>query len=157
VKRLDLLLTVKESAMDVPTNLEARRHEWTNFLERVGCKSGGRLRGSDELEEELRLWASYRGQTLTRTVRGMMYYRKALELQSIPGHAKDEDLMEGYKAAELMSEEHSKLERSLWTQCQAYGIHKRSGDHHAQDILKLTTTYPSLRVAYIDELKNWER
>nr|CAD1835251.1 unnamed protein product [Ananas comosus var. bracteatus] len=206
VKRLDLLLTVKESAMDVPTNLEARRRisffsnslfmdmpdapkvrnmlsfsvltpyynedvlfslnnleepnedgvsiifylqeiypdEWTNFLERVGCKSEDELRGSDELEEELRLWASYRGQTLTRT-----------------------DLMEGYKAAELMSEEHSKLERSLWTQCQAvadmkftyvvscqqYGIHKRSGDHHAQDILKLMTTYPSLRVAYIDEVE----
>ncbi|XP_020093591.1 callose synthase 3-like isoform X1 [Ananas comosus] len=229
VKRLDLLLTVKESAMDAPTNLEARRRisffsnslfmdmpdapkvrnmlsfsvltpyynedvlfslnnleepnedgvsiifylqkiypdEWTNFLERVGCKSEDELRGSDELEEELRLWASYRGQTLTRTVRGMMYYRKALELQAFLDMAKDEDLMEGYKAAELMSEEHSKLERSLWTQCQAvadmkftyvvscqqYGIHKRSGDHHAQDILKLMTTYPSLRVAYIDEVE----
>lgn len=25
---------------------------------------------------ELRLWASYRGQTLARTVRGMMYYER---------------------------------------------------------------------------------
>lgn len=25
---------------------------------------------------ELRLWASYRGQTLARTVRGMMYYHR---------------------------------------------------------------------------------
>lgn len=63
--------------------------------------------------------------------------------------------MQGYKAAELMSEEHSKIERSLWAQCQAvadlkftyvvscqqYGIHKRSGDPRAQDILKLMTTY----------------
>lgn len=27
---------------------------------------------------ELRLWASYRGQTLVRTVRGMMYYERCL-------------------------------------------------------------------------------
>jgi len=41
--------------------------EWTNFLERVDCKSEEELRRNEELEEELRLWASYRGQTLTRT------------------------------------------------------------------------------------------
>ncbi|WOL09761.1 callose synthase 3-like isoform X1 [Canna indica] len=229
INRLYLLLTVKESAMDVPTNLEARRRisfftnslfmdmpnapkvrnmlsfsvltpyynedvlfslsnleepnedgvsilfylqkiypdEWTNFLERVECKTEEELRGSEELIEELRLWASYRGQTLTRTVRGMMYNRKALELQAFLDMAKDEDLMEGYKAAELMSEEQSKLERSLWAQCQSvpdmkftyvvscqqYGIDKRSGHPRAQDILKLMRTYPSLRVAYIDEVE----
>jgi len=63
------------------------------------------------------------------------------------------DLMEGYKAIELTSEDSSG--RSLWTQCQAvadmkftyvvscqqYGIQKRSADPHAQDILKLMTTY----------------
>ncbi|KAL0418553.1 UNVERIFIED_CONTAM: Callose synthase 3 [Sesamum radiatum] len=228
IKRLYLLLTVKESAMDVPSNLEARRRisffsnslfmdmpsapkirymlsfsvltpyyteevlfslpelevpnedgvsilfylqkifpdEWNNFLERVNCLNEEELRGSDELEEQLRLWASYRGQTLTRTVRGMMYYRKALELQAFLDMAKDEDLMEGYKAIEL-NEDQMKGERSLWTQCQAvsdmkftyvvscqlYGIQKRSGDPRAQDILRLMTTYPSLRVAYIDEVE----
>ncbi|XP_010265915.1 PREDICTED: callose synthase 3 [Nelumbo nucifera] len=229
IKRLHLLLTVKESAMDVPTNLEARRRisffsnslfmdmppapkvrnmlsfsvltpyysedvlfsinglekqnedgvsilfylqkifpdEWTNFLERVGVESEEELRRNDELEEELRLWASYRGQTLTRTVRGMMYYRKALELQAFLDMAKDDDLLQGYKAAELNTDEHSKDERSLFAQCQAvadmkftyvvscqqYGIHKRSGDARAQDILRLMTTCPSLRVAYIDEVE----
>ncbi|PIA48642.1 hypothetical protein AQUCO_01400908v1 [Aquilegia coerulea] len=228
IKRLFLLLTVKESAMDVPSNLEARRRisffsnslfmempaapkvrnmlsfsvltpyytedvlfsihelevqnedgvsilfylqkifpdEWTNFLERIGCSNEEELRKADALEEELRLWASYRGQTLSRTVRGMMYYRKALELQAFLDMAKDEDLMKGYKAAEFTTEEHSKDERSLWTQCQAvadmkfsyvvscqqYGVHKRSGDPRAHDILKLMSTYPSLRVAYIDEV-----
>lgn len=67
------------------------------------------------------------------------------------------DLMEGYKAVELNLEDHSKGERSLWAQCQAvsdmkftyvvscqqYGIHKRSGDPRAQDILRLMTTYLS--------------
>ncbi|KAH7669357.1 callose synthase protein [Dioscorea alata] len=229
IKRLDLLLTVKESAMDVPSNLEARRRisffsnslfmnmpsapkvrnmlsfsvltpyykedvlfslehleepnedgvsilfylqkiypdEWTNFLERVDCKSEEELRRTPGMEEELRLWASYRGQTLTRTVRGMMYYRKALELQSFLDMAKEEDLLDGYKAVELTSEENSKVERSLWAQCQAvadmkftyvvscqqYGIDKRSGESRAQDILKLMTTYSSLRVAYIDEVE----
>jgi len=41
--------------------------EWTNFLERVKCGSEEELRAREELEEELRLWASYRGQTLTKT------------------------------------------------------------------------------------------
>ncbi|KAL9840210.1 putative 1,3-beta-glucan synthase [Arabidopsis thaliana] len=77
------------------------------------------------------------------------------------------DLMEGYKAVELNSENNSRGERSLWAQCQAvadmkftyvvscqqYGIHKRSGDPRAQDILRLMTRYPSLRVAYIDEVE----
>ncbi|KAG6481589.1 hypothetical protein ZIOFF_058193 [Zingiber officinale] len=234
IKRLYLLLTVKESAMDVPTNLEARRRitffsnslfmnmpqapkvrnmlsfsvltpyfnedvlfsltnleepnedgvsilfylqkiypdEWTNFLERVECKTEDELRSKKELEEELRLWASNRGQTLTRTgkvlvklqfVRGMMYNRKALELQAFLDMAKDE----GYREAELIFEQQPKLERSLWAQCQAvadmkftyvvscqqYGIDKRSGHSRAQDILKLMRTYPSLRVAYIDEVE----
>ncbi|XP_044505154.1 callose synthase 3 [Mangifera indica] len=232
IKRLYLLLTTKESAMDVPSNLEARRRisffsnslfmdmpsapkvrnmlsfsvltpyyteevlfslkelespnedgvsilfylqkifpdEWKNFLERVKCLSEEELKGSDErsdeLEEELRLWASYRGQTLTRTVRGIMYYRKALELQAFLDMAQHEDLMEGYKAIELNVDD-NKGERSLVTQCQAvpdmkftyvvscqqYGIHKRSGDHRAQDILRLMTKYPSLRVAFIDEVE----
>ncbi|KAK9124975.1 hypothetical protein Scep_013821 [Stephania cephalantha] len=228
IKRISLLLTEKESAMDVPTNLEARRRisffanslfmdmplapkvrnmlsfsvltpyyneevlfsladldknnddgvstifylqkifpdEWTNFMERVG-KTEEDLRIDEDLQEELRLWASYRGQTLTRTVRGMMYYRQALELQAFLDMAKDKDLMEGYKAAELNTEEHSKDERSLLAQCQAvadmkftyvvscqnFGIDKRSGVARAQDTLKLLTKYPSLRVAYIDEVE----
>ncbi|KAG8646373.1 callose synthase 1 isoform X1 [Manihot esculenta] len=229
IRRLHLLLTVKESAMDVPSNLEARRRisffsnslfmdmptapkvrnmlsfsvltpyfdedvlysinqlenpnedgvsilfylqkifpdEWTNFLEQVDCASEEQLRETEELKEKLRLWASYRGQTLTKTVRGMMYYRKALELQAFLDMATNEELMKGYKAAESSSEEQSKSEKSLWAQCQAvadmkftyvvscqqYGIHKRSADARATDILKLMTNYPSLRVAYIDEVE----
>ena len=67
------------------------------------------------------------------------------------------DLMEGYKAIEL-SEDQMKGERSLWTQCRAvadmkftyvvscqqYGIHKRSGDPRALDILRLMTVYGSI-------------
>ncbi|KAI7984868.1 Callose synthase 3 [Camellia lanceoleosa] len=145
--------------------------EWNNFLERVKHDNEEEFKGSNELEEDklekLRLWASYRGQTLTRTIRGMMYYRKALELQAFLDMAKDEDLIEGYKAVELNMEDQIKGERSLWAQCQAvadmkftyvvscqrYGIGKQSGNPRAQDILRLMTTYPSLHVAYIDEVE----
>jgi hypothetical protein len=41
--------------------------EWKNFLQRVNCSNEDELKEYDELEEELRRWASYRGQTLTRT------------------------------------------------------------------------------------------
>lgn len=81
--------------------------------------------------------------------------------------AKDEELMKGYKAAESNTEEQLRNERSLLAQCQAvadmkftyvvscqqYGIQKRSGNTRAQDILRLMTTYPSLRVAYVDEVE----
>ncbi|OEL35618.1 Callose synthase 2 [Dichanthelium oligosanthes] len=224
IKRLHLLLTVKESAMDVPTNLDARRRisffanslfmempnapkvrnmlpfsvltpyykedvlfslqnleepnedgvsilfylqkiypdEWKNFLERVDRKNEEELREDEGLEEELRLWASYRGQTLTRTVRGMMYYRKALELQAFLDMAQDDDLMEGYRTTELMSEDSQLMAQckaiadmkfTYVVSCQQYGIQKRSGESCAHDILRLMTTYPSLRVAYIDEVE----
>ncbi|KAF0902192.1 hypothetical protein E2562_014435 [Oryza meyeriana var. granulata] len=224
IKRLHLLLTVKESAMDVPTNLDARRRisffanslfmempnapkvrhmlpfsvltpyykedvlfsshnleepnedgvsilfylqkiypdEWKNFLERVDRKSEEELREDETLEEDLRLWASYRGQTLTRTVRGMMYYRKALELQAFLDMAKDDDLMKGYRATELMSEDSQLMTQckaiadmkfTYVVSCQQYGIQKRSGEACAHDILRLMTAYPSLRVAYIDEVE----
>ncbi|KAK9056069.1 hypothetical protein SSX86_027156 [Deinandra increscens subsp. villosa] len=229
IRRLHLLLTEKESAMDVPSNLEARRRisffsnslfmdmpvapkvrnmisfsvltpyynedvlfsmdalekpnedgvsilfylqkifpdEWNNFLERVEHSNEEELKGGSDTEEKLRLWASYRGQTLTKTVRGMMYYRQALELQAFLDMAKDDELMRGYKAADSNTEEYLRNEKSLLVQCQAiadmkftyvvscqqYGIQKRSNDARAHDILRLMTTYPSLRVSYIDEVE----
>ncbi|XP_076911186.1 callose synthase 2-like [Bidens hawaiensis] len=230
ITRLHLLLTEKESAMDVPSNIEARRRisffsnslfmempaapkvrnmisfsvltpyfnedvlfsmdalekpnedgvsilfylqkiypdEWDNFLQRVKCKNEDELKSLPDYEDHLRHWASYRGQTLTKTVRGMMYYRQALVLQAFLDMAKDDELMKGYKAASSNTEELlNNDDRSLMTQCHAvvdmkfsfvvscqqYGIQKRSADPRAHDILRLMTTYPSLRVAYIDEVE----
>uniref|UniRef100_A0A453Q7Y3 Glycosyl transferase 48 domain-containing protein n=1 Tax=Aegilops tauschii subsp. strangulata TaxID=200361 RepID=A0A453Q7Y3_AEGTS len=71
-------------------------------------------------------------------------------------------LMEGFRAADILSEESHLLTQSkavadmkftYVVSCQSYGIQKRSGDARAQDILRLMTTYPSLRVAYIDEVE----
>ncbi|MBA0649084.1 hypothetical protein Goklo_016690, partial [Gossypium klotzschianum] len=44
---------------------------------------------------DLRLWASYRGQTLTRTVRGMMYYYRALKMLAFLDSASEMDIREG--------------------------------------------------------------
>ncbi|XP_068645658.1 callose synthase 5 [Aristolochia californica] len=234
IKRLYLLLTVKESAIDVPTNLEARRRiafftnslfmdmpraprvrkmlsfsvmtpyyseetvfskgdlelenedgvsiifylqkifpdEWSNFMERLNCKGDSM---SEILENEenvllLRHWASLRGQTLFRTVRGMMYYRRALKLQSFLDMGSESEILQGYKAVTDQEEEERKSQRSLSAQleavaemkftyvatCQNYGNQKQSGDRHATDILNLMVNYPSLRVAYIDEVEERE-
>ncbi|KAJ8504487.1 hypothetical protein OPV22_005373 [Ensete ventricosum] len=227
IKRLYLLLTVKESAVDVPTNLEARRRiafftnslfmempraprvrkmlsfsvmtpyyseetvfskndldlenedgvsiifylqkifpdEWNNFLERINCSRESEVWSNEENVLQLRHWASLRGQTLCRTVRGMMYYRRALKLQAFLDMAQECEILEGYKAVADPTEEEKKSQRSLSAQleaiadmkftyvatCQIYGNQKQSGDRRATDILNLMVNYPSLRVAYIDE------
>ncbi|CAL1409277.1 unnamed protein product [Linum trigynum] len=229
IRRLHLLLTVKESAMDVPTNLEARRRiafftnslfmdmpraprvrkmlsfsvmtpyyseetvysksdlemenedgvsiiyylqkiypdEWTNFMERINCKKESQVWENEENILQIRHWASLRGQTLCRTVRGMMYYRRALKLQAFLDMANESEILAGYKAITNPSEEDKKSQRSLSAQleavadmkftyvatCQIYGNQKRKGDRHATNILNLMVNNPSLRVAYIDEIE----
>ncbi|XP_075655314.1 callose synthase 5 [Castanea sativa] len=232
IRRLYLLLTVKESALDVPTNLEARRRiafftnslfmdmpraprvrkmlsfsvltpyyseetvyskadlemenedgvsilyylqkifpdEWNNFMERLNCKRVSEIWENEENILQLRHWVSLRGQTLCRTVRGMMYYRRALKLQAFLDMATESEILEGYKAVTIPSEEDKKSQRSLYAQleavadmkftyvatCQNYGNQKRSGDRRATDILNLMVNNPSLRVAYIDEVEERE-
>ncbi|KAF3333291.1 putative callose synthase 8 [Carex littledalei] len=222
VKRLYLLLTTKEKAMDVPSNLEARRRisffatslfmdmpfaprvrsmlsfsvitpyfmeevnfseeelhliqdsasndsiltymqkiypdEWKNFTERLG---------KTPKSEEVKYWASFRGQTLSRTVRGMMYYRKALKLQAFldKREQREEDIYKGYTAIDQEGQDHKKGQPSLSAQldalanmkftyvisCQKFGEQKATGDPRAQDIIDLMTRCPALRVAYIEE------
>ncbi|XP_022750939.1 callose synthase 5 [Durio zibethinus] len=231
IRRLHILLTVKESATDIPTNLEARRRiaffanslfmdmpraprvrnmlsfsvltpyyseetvysksdlemenedgvsiifylqkifpdEWNNFIERLNCKET-EIFENDENILQLRHWVSLRGQTLCRTVRGMMYYRRALKVQAFLDMATENEILEGYKAILTPSDEDKKSQRSLYAQleavadlkftyvatCQNYGNQKRSGDRRATDILNLMVNNPSLRVAYIDEVEERE-
>ncbi|XP_074308092.1 callose synthase 11 [Silene latifolia] len=70
--------------------------EWKNFMERM------RREGLEDEREiwtikarDLRLWASYRGQTLSRTVRGMMYYYRALKMLSFLDSASEMDIRAG--------------------------------------------------------------
>ncbi|XP_071706332.1 callose synthase 7-like [Rutidosis leptorrhynchoides] len=227
VVRLHLLLTVKESAINVPMNLEARRRvtfftnslymkmpnapkvhnmisfsvltpyykedvlysedelhmenedgisilfylqkiypdEWKNFEERI---KNPKLKATEkDRTEATRQWVSYRGQTLSRTVRGMMYYKEALELQCFLDSAKDNEIFTGYRTFDTNKDHRALKERAeamadlkftYVVSCQIYGSQKKSSDHRDQscyaNILNLMLTYPSLRVAYIDEREN---
>ncbi|KAB1214970.1 putative callose synthase 8 [Morella rubra] len=131
--------------------------EWKNFLERMGCENLDGL-NEENKEEELRNWASFRGQTLSRTVRGMMYYREALKLQAFLDMAKEEDILDGYETAvkenHTLSAQLGALADMKFTyiiSCQTFGSQKASGNPHADDIVDLLKRYPTLRVAYVGE------
>uniref|UniRef100_A0A0D9V1R5 1,3-beta-glucan synthase n=1 Tax=Leersia perrieri TaxID=77586 RepID=A0A0D9V1R5_9ORYZ len=224
--RLQLLLTTKESAIYVPTNLDARRRitffanslfmkmpkapqvrsmmsfsvltpyfkeevlfsaedlykknedgisilfylrkiypdEWKNFLERIEFKPPDEESLKTRMEE-ICPWASYRGQTLTRTVRGMMYYRRALEIQCIQDKS-DIAKLDRRRTVQSSQEGLANLDMAraiadikftYVVSCQVYGMQKTSKDPKDKacylNILNLMIMYPSLRVAYIDEVE----
>ncbi|KAJ4836809.1 Callose synthase 12 [Turnera subulata] len=70
--------------------------EWKNFMERMRREG---MAKDDEIWStrlrDLRLWASYRGQTLARTVRGMMYYYRALKMLAFLDSASEVDIRDG--------------------------------------------------------------
>ncbi|CAN6202896.1 unnamed protein product [Urochloa humidicola] len=225
VKRLHLLLTVKDSAVNIPKNLEARRRlqfftnslfmdmpaakpvsemipfsvftpyyketvlysmselcvenedgisvlfylqkiypdEWANFLERIGHGENSEVDFMDSPSGtlELRFWVSYRGQTLARTVRGMMYYRRALMLQSYLERrylGGIEDCNSATKYIDTQGYEVSPDARAqadikftYVVSCQIYGQHKQMKKQEAADIAILLQRNEALRVAFIHE------
>ncbi|KAJ0968111.1 hypothetical protein J5N97_025028 [Dioscorea zingiberensis] len=223
VKRLYLLLTVKDSAANIPKNLEARRRlqfftnslfmdmpsakpvsemipfsvftpyyseivlysssdlraenedgistlfylqkifpdEWVNFLERIGRpeSSADALQDNSGYNLELRFWASYRGQTLARTVRGMMYYRRALMLQSYLEKRSVAGVEDGFAEADYIntqgfessseSRAQADIKFTYVVSCQIYGQQKQKKDKEAADIALLMHRNDALRVAFI--------
>uniref|UniRef100_A0AAU6MUB7 1,3-beta-glucan synthase n=1 Tax=Paeonia lactiflora TaxID=35924 RepID=A0AAU6MUB7_PAELC len=225
VKRLYSLLTIKDSAANIPQNFEARRRlefftnslfmempvtkpvremlsfcvftpyyseivlysmaellkknedgisilfylqkiypdEWKNFLSRIGRDESAldsELFDSPSDILELRFWASYRGQTLARTVRGMMYYRKALMLQSYLERATSGDMEAAIpsndasdtRGFELSPEARAQadLKFTYVVTCQIYGKQKEEQKPEAADIALLMQRNEALRVAFID-------
>ncbi|KAH1108877.1 hypothetical protein J1N35_012645 [Gossypium stocksii] len=225
VKRLYSLLTIKDSASNVPKNLEARRRlefftnslfmdmpparpvqemlsfsvftpyyseivlysmnellkknedgisilfylqkiypdEWRNFLARIGRDENAAetdLYDSPSDILELRFWASYRGQTLARTVRGMMYYRKALMLQTYLERENAGDTeaalsrlettdTQGYELSPV-ARARADLKFTYVVTCQIYGRQKEEQKPEAADIALLMQRNEALRVAFID-------
>ncbi|KAK1589242.1 hypothetical protein Q3G72_031874 [Acer saccharum] len=228
VKRLYSLLTIKDSASNIPKNLEARRRlefftnslfmgmpaakpvramssfsvftpyysetvlynkkelqlknedgisilfylqkiypdEWKNFLARIGRDENSldtELFDNPNDELELRFWASYRGQTLARTVRGMMYYRKALMLQSYLERLMTGDMeaavrsndatdTEGFELSPIARAQ-ADLKFTYVVTCQIYGKQKDESKPEAADIALLMQRNEALRVAFIDEVE----
>ncbi|KAJ0428307.1 putative 1,3-beta-glucan synthase [Helianthus annuus] len=157
--------------------------EWVNFLQRM--KREGMV-SEDELWtnklRDLRLWASYRGQTLARTVRGMMYYYRALKMLAFLDSASEMDIREGARelvplgsisSADGSIRSGRSLQRADSTMstmfkgheygtalmkytyvvaCQIYGTQKAKKDPHAEEILYLMKNNEALRIAYVDEV-----
>ncbi|XP_038879974.1 callose synthase 9-like [Benincasa hispida] len=228
VKRLHSLLTIKDSASNIPVNVEARRRlqfftnslfmemptpkpvcqmlsfdvltpyysetvlysmgellkknedgiitlfylqkiypdEWKNFLARIG-------RDETEVDPEsfsnpndilaLRFWASYRGQTLARTVRGMMHYRKALMLQTYLERGTYGDLEAAIpctdatdtRGFDLSPEARAQVDLKFTyvVTCQIYGRQRKQQKPEATDIALLMQRNEALRVAYIDDIE----
>ncbi|RLN46434.1 hypothetical protein BBJ28_00008407 [Nothophytophthora sp. Chile5] len=125
------------------------QEEWDNFLERVDVSSAEEAQKN--YPEEIRLWASYRGQTLARTVQGMMMYEDAikilhwLEIGSSPGKTAEQ------KQAQL--QDMVRLKFSYICACQVYGKHRATNMQQADDIDYLLREYPNLRVAYVDTVE----
>ncbi|KAF5474410.1 hypothetical protein F2P56_006311 [Juglans regia] len=153
--------------------------EWGNFLERMHRE--GVVEESELYTikaRELRLWASYRGQTLSRTVRGMMYYYRALKMLAFLDSASEmdvkerpEDGLDGLHLGTPLSSrnlnratssvnllfkghEHGSalMKFTYVVACQVYGKHKARGDPRAEEILYLMKNNEALRVAYVDEV-----
>ncbi|KAL9316925.1 hypothetical protein ACSQ67_013442 [Phaseolus vulgaris] len=137
--------------------------EWKNFLARIGRdenSSESELNDNSSDILELRFWASYRGQTLARTVRGMMYYRKALMLQTYLERSTTGDLEAAVGCDEVTDTHGFELSPEARAQadlkftyvvtCQIYGKQKEEQKPEAADIALLMQRNEALRVAFID-------
>ncbi|GAA0159764.1 hypothetical protein LIER_16469 [Lithospermum erythrorhizon] len=161
------LRTENESGISLINYLQSvYADEWRNFLERM--KRDGML--DDEYvyttrQLDLRLWASYRGQTLARTVRGSMYYYRALKMFYSLESASDKDVSDGarelssWRSNNWMSSlnrvhkyDTARLKFSYVVSCKMYGVLKEKKDPCAYDILYLMKKNEFVRVAYVDEV-----
>jgi len=146
--------------------------EWQNFLQRCGIpestfqggSSPSRLLANNKKHAlEARLWATMRGQTLGRTVDGMMLYEKAIKLllkleepNSVhigSGGSSSSSGATGGNSEWIDAALLSQLKYQYILSCQVYGKQKRENDPKAADIEFLLHRHPSLRVAYIDTEK----
>ncbi|XVF63100.1 hypothetical protein PTKIN_Ptkin09bG0061700 [Pterospermum kingtungense] len=153
--------------------------EWKNFIERMHREG---MVADDEIWttklRDLRLWASYRGQTLARTVRGMMYYHRALQMLAFLDSSSEMDMIvrEGERELGLMgrnggfqgfnperlpsagllfkSHEHgiTLMKFTYVVSCQKYVNHKAKDDPRVQDIMDLLKHNEALRISYVDQV-----
>ncbi|KAG6783969.1 hypothetical protein POTOM_009651 [Populus tomentosa] len=190
VIRLHLLLTTKESAINVPSNLDACRRItfFANSLfmnmpkapkvrDMFSFRSEMKkcvltpyykedvLYSDDELhkENEDGITILFYLKTIYR-VRGMMYYRQALELQCLLEFAGDHAVSSAFRTLEPELDQkayfdHAQaladLKFTYVVSCQVYGAQKKSTEARDRscysNILNLMLVNPSLRIAYIDE------
>ena len=121
------------------------KSDWKNFQERLSLRDDSPI-WTGKVKEEIRLWASMRAQTLSRTVQGMMYYEDALHVLSELDHDAPVVDPEANSSDQLIQRKFGYV-----VACQVYGKLKKEQDSKADDIDFLLRKFPNLRVAYIDE------
>jgi len=121
------------------------RNDWNNFCERRSIKDDSDLQviWSHQHLLEIRMWASYRAQTLFRTVEGIMYTEAAIRLVCELEKLDDEEIS-------VLAP----LKFNYVVACQVYGQQRKKMEHKADDIDFLLLRHPNLRVAYIDSFRS---
>ncbi|PNH09351.1 putative callose synthase 6 [Tetrabaena socialis] len=138
--------------------------DWHNFLERLGTRLGGAdLSRATEHDFgpagplfgqalDLQLWATYRGQLLGRTVRGMMCYRSAVRMLVQMEYPRPEGVSAAEYGAWVEALVDSKFQYVC--ACQVYGRTRKAADIHrrwlAEGVDTLCLEFPALQVAFLD-------
>ncbi|KAI3831396.1 hypothetical protein MKX03_004088 [Papaver bracteatum] len=116
--------------------------EWNNFMERLKCKKSSEVWENEENILHLRHWylssESFLMNYIGVSVRGMMYYRRALKLQAFL------DMSQRSLFSQL--EAIADMKFTYVATCQNYGSQKRNGDRRATDILNLMGKYEIYRI-----------
>ncbi|GLC72072.1 hypothetical protein PLESTF_001201000 [Pleodorina starrii] len=137
--------------------------DWDNFKERLGASLG--LDMSDITENDfaeggplaehalaLQLWASYRGQLLARTVRGMAAYERAVRVLAALECPRPEGVNRRDHAAVVEDVVGAKFTHVVASQL--YGTNRRSLNLRerwlAESTDVLLQAFPCMRVSYID-------
>ncbi|TMW64727.1 hypothetical protein Poli38472_011607 [Pythium oligandrum] len=124
--------------------------EWENFLERVHAKD--MEEALKKSPEEVAMWASYRGQTLARTVRGMMYNEDAIRFLHWLEIGENDVMHQAgchcNKCKRL--DEMVALKFNYVCTCQIFGKMKDEQRQQAIDLEFLLKKHPNLRIAYVD-------
>ncbi|TYI38586.1 hypothetical protein ES332_A02G038900v1 [Gossypium tomentosum] len=122
--------------------------EWKNFIERMHRE---RMVTANEIWttklRDLRLWASYKGQTFARTVRGMMYYYRALRLLAFLDSSSETNITVTKEAEGI-----ALMKYTYVVSCQKYWEYKAIGDPRAEEIIDLLKHNEALRMAHVDQV-----
>ncbi|KAI3752415.1 hypothetical protein L2E82_24446 [Cichorium intybus] len=175
IRRLHSLLTIKDSAVNVPRNLEARRRwsflqihcscqcpspglfvkfylldEWKNFLARIGRDEN--TPESDLIDnEDDNLELSARNDVLQKSSNALSLSGKDDYMEAaIPANEATDT--KGFKFSPE-ARAHANLKFTYVVTCQIYGKQKEEQKPVAADIALLLQRNEALRVAFIDEVE----
>jgi len=148
--------------------------EWQNLVERLGIAEAAKDAGDtipdwvwddDGMALEVRLWASLRGQTLARTIHGVMQFEQALLLFAHQEENQDNAMAEDDATMPKPDQPRLWQDDPLWERyahmkfqyvisCQIYGNWKPD-DQKKLAVDTMMRLFPHLRIAYVKQDKDY--